>query len=163
MAYNYTNGTDVSAAYGDDMVAVKIDGAVVTGQVLANKAGSVRFNVSKATTYAGDLANIEDNIAYLLLNKSTLYVTGVYVTSTPASSTAPANVTLTEEDANVSIASNTVFPVTANELVTNVALVKQDNWAKQGVDTYTVTVAASDSSTWTVSNVKVVDKTMTLT
>ena len=54
-----------------------------------------------------------------------------------------------------------MFPVTANELVTNVALVKQDNWAKQGVDTYTVTVAASDSSTWTVSNVKVVDKTMT--
>ena len=75
--YNQPAATDVSSIYGANTVAVKMDGATVNGNVLATMNGGVRFNVTGATTWSGEMKSITKNIVYVVVNTQTTNVFGV--------------------------------------------------------------------------------------
>ena len=165
--YNQPAATDVSSIYGANTVAVKMDGATVNGNVLATMNGGVRFNVTGATTWSGEMKSITKNIVYVVVNTQTTNVVGVYVSSQPASSAASNNVTLNmaADEVDVKFWNNNddsyTISMNAGETVA-VALYKSTgtDWSQQGVASYTVT-ATVGGATWTTNNVVTRGNTMT--
>ena len=165
--YNQAAATDVSSIYGANTVAVKMDGATVNGNVLATMNGGVRFNVTGATTWSGEMKSITKNIVYVVVNTQTTNVVGVYVSSQPASSAASNNVTLNMAAGEVDVkfwnnsANSYTISMNAGETVA-VALYKSTgtDWGQQGVDSYTVT-ATVGGTTWNTDNVVTRGNTMT--
>ena len=161
-ATRVSKGLDVSAAYGANMVAMKMDGAYVSDGVLCSNNGQVKVNLDGSETYYGDLANSASRVVYILVNKVTTKVTAVYVSDIAVDAAATKVVEIkTKDDANVSLYSESKVVAEDGSYITNVALVNKSSWTAQGDDTYTVTVTATSGATWTVENVKTEGNFMT--